>query len=123
QELTKRIMGSGGMYAYLGTKDIRDAEKRAAGGDEKANVVLNAMAYQVAKEIGAMSAVLSGDVDGIVLTGGIAYSQRIVAGITSRVKFIAPTFVVPGEEELEALAQGAIRVLQGEEEAQLYSNQ
>ena len=120
QELMKRIMGSGGMYAYLGTKDIREAEKRAADGDGEASVVLDAMAYQVAKEIGAMSAVLAGDVDGIILTGGIAYSKRIVAAITNRVQFIAPIFVVPGEEELEALAQGAIRVLQGQEKFQKY---
>lgn len=120
KELMTRIMGSGGMYAYLGTKDIREAEKRAANGDKDADVVLDAMAYQVAKEIGAMSAVLAGDVDGIILTGGIAYSQRIVDGITRRVRFIAPILVVPGEEELESLAQGAIRVLQGEEQARIY---
>jgi len=120
QELMKRIMGSGGMYAYLGTKDIREAERRAINGDTEADLVLDAMAYQVIKEIGAMSAVLAGEVDRIILTGGIAYSQRIVDRIRSRVTFIAPIVVVPGEEELESLVQGAIRVLVGEEVAQSY---
>ena len=119
-ELMSRIMGSGGMYAYLGTKDVREAEKRAANGDKEADVVLGAMAYQIAKEIGAMSVVLAGAVDGIILTGGIAYSQRIVEEISRRVKFIAPILVMPGEEELESLVEGAIRVLQGEEQARTY---
>ena len=113
-------MGSGGMFAYLGTRDIREAEKRAAEGDEQADLVLKAMAYQVAKEIGAMSAVLAGEVDRIVLTGGIAFSNRIVEDISSRVKFIAPIVLVPGEEELSALAAGALRVLRGEEIPQVY---
>jgi len=120
KEMLTKILGSGGMYAYLGTKDTRDVERQAASGDKDADAVLNAMAYQVAKEIGAMSVVLAGEVDRIILTGGISYSQRIVADITRRVKFIAPVVVVPGEEELESLAEGAIRVLQGEEEAQSY---
>lgn len=120
KELMNRVMGSGGMYAYLGTKDIREAELRAANGDKEAELVLGAMAYQVSKEIGAMAAVLAGDVDQIILTGGIAYSHRMVDLITDRVRFIAPIVVVPGEEELESLVQGAIRVLTGEEEAQSY---
>jgi butyrate kinase len=120
KQLLTRIMGSGGMFAYLGTRDIREAEKRAAEGDEQADLVLKAMAYQVAKEIGAMSAVLSGDVDRIVLTGGIAFSNRIVEDISSRVKFIATIVLVPGEEELSALTAGALRVLRGEEIPQVY---
>lgn len=120
EELMTRVMGSGGMYAYLGTKDIREAEQRGKNGDQLAELVLEAMAYQAAKEIGAMSVVLMGDVDGIILTGGIAYSQRIVGGISRRVQFIAPILVRPGEEELESLAQGAIRVLQGEEQVRNY---
>ncbi len=120
KEMIARIMGSGGMYAYLGTKDIRDAQDRAGQGDKEADLVLNAMAYQIAKEIGAMSAVLRGQVDAIILTGGIAYSKRIVDDITRHVAFIAPVVVMPGEEELESLVQGAIRVLTGEEEAKSY---
>jgi len=119
-ELRTKIMGSGGMYAYLGTKDIREVEKLILSGDRQAQLVLDAMAYQVAKEIGAMSVVLSGDVDRIILTGGIAYSQGIIGEIVGRVKFIAPIVVLPGEEELESLAQGAIRVLQGEEQVCTY---
>ncbi|MBP2657073.1 MAG: Butyrate kinase [Firmicutes bacterium] len=119
-ELKNKLQGSGGLYAYLGTKDIRDAEKMAAGGDEKAELILQALVYQIAKEIGAFATVLKGNVYRIILTGGIAYSKRIVEGITARVKFIAPVVVVPGEEELESLAEGAIRVLEGEEEAQIY---
>jgi butyrate kinase len=120
KELLERIMGSGGMYAYLGTKDVREAEKMAADGNEQAELVLEAMAYQVAKEIGAMAAVLAGEVDAIVLTGGIAYSQKTVDAITQKVRFIAPVIVVPGEEELESLAGGALRVLKGEEAARIY---
>lgn len=120
EEMLKRIQGSGGMFAYLGTKDVREAEKRASDGDGEASLVLDAMAYQVAKDIGAGAAVLKGDVDRIILTGGIAYSQRIVDAITARVKFIAPVVVVAGEEELESLAAGALRVLLGEEEPKIY---
>ncbi len=119
-EMKEKLGSKGGMYAYLGTTDVREAFTLADAGDEKAKLVLAALAYQVAKEIGAMAAVLEGDVERIVLTGGIAYSERIVAEITRRVKFIAPIVVVPGEEELEALAFGALRVLRGEESAKEY---
>ncbi len=120
KELAVRMMGSGGMFAYLGTRDIREAEKMAAEGNDQASLVLDAMAYQSAKEIGAMATVLDGEVDYIILTGGIAHSKRIVAAITKRVKFIAPVVVSPGEEELEALVMGALRVLRGEEQAKVY---
>lgn len=119
-ELKKRLFGSGGLYAYLGTKDTREVEKMATAGDAKAELLMQALVYQVAKEIGALSTVLEGAVDRIVLTGGIAYSKRVVDEITKRVKFIAPVTVIPGEEELESLAAGALRVLQGEEKAQFY---
>jgi len=119
-QLRRRISGEGGMFAYLGTKDVREAEKRAAEGDEQADLVLDALVYQVAKEIGSMAAVLEGQVDRIIITGGIAYSQRITEAITARVKFIAPVVLAPGEAELRSLAAGALRVLQGEEPAQIY---
>ncbi len=119
-QMLSKLCGSGGMFAYLGTKDLREAEKRAAEGDEQADLIVSAMAYQVAKEIGAMAAVLSGQVDRVVLTGGMAHSQRLVAEVAKKVAFIAPVEVVPGEEELEALAAGALRVLQGEERALQY---
>jgi butyrate kinase len=120
RELLEKTLGTGGMFGYLGTKDIREAEDMAAAGNEQAGLVLAALAYQVAKEIGAMAAVLAGKVDRIILTGGIAYSTKIVNAISERVAFIAPVVVIPGEEELEALAMGALRVLRGEESAKVY---
>ncbi|HWR39393.1 MAG TPA: butyrate kinase [Patescibacteria group bacterium] len=120
EELKKRLFGSGGIYAYLGTKDIREVEKRAAAGEEQAEILLQALCYQVAKEIGALSTVLSGQVDRIILTGGMAYSKRVVEMVSRRVQFIAPVAVVPGEEELESLAAGALRVLNREEEPHIY---
>ncbi|MDK2926323.1 MAG: butyrate kinase [Bacillota bacterium] len=110
-----------GLYAYLGIKDLREAERQAAAGDARAARVLDAMVYQVAKAIGAMATVVEGRVDRVVLTGGVAHSERITAGVRRRVEFIAPVVVVPGEEELPALAQGALRVLRGEETAQEYA--
>jgi len=121
KELEDKMISTGGLYAYLGTKDVRETEKLAARGDQQAEVVLQAMAYQVAKEIGAMATVLSGVVDRIILTGGIAYSVKIVKAITDRVEYIAPVVVVPGEKELESLAMGAMRVLSGEERAHVYT--
>ncbi len=120
QDLLKQILKEGGMYAYLGTKDGREAERRLRAGDLQAKLVLEGMAYQVAKEIGAMATVLEGDVDRIVLTGGLAYSEFITQEIVRRVSFMAPVVIVPGEEEMEALALGALRVLRGEEEALTY---
>ena len=120
EELRNRLFGAGGFYAYLGTKDIREVEKQAAAGDAKAVLLLDALAYQMAKEIGALATVLAGKVDRIILTGGMAYSAGIVAAISSRVKYIAPVVVVPGEEELPSLAAGALRVLRGEEQAGEY---
>ncbi|MEG6584124.1 butyrate kinase [Dendrosporobacter sp. 1207_IL3150] len=120
QELKKKLNGSGGIFAYLGTKDIREVEAMAQQGNDQAELILQALSYQVAKEIGAMAAVLAGQVDRIIITGGIAYSARIVADIRRRVEFIAPVVVIPGEEELEALALGAVRVIRGEEVPRLY---
>jgi butyrate kinase len=120
KEMLARIMGKGGMFAYLGTRDIREAESMAADGDAQAGIVLSAMAYQIAKEIGAMATVLAGTVDRIVLTGGMAHSHRIVGDVSARVQFIAPIVVIPGEEELPSLAAGALRVLLGQETARTY---
>jgi len=121
QEMKEKLSNKGGIYAYLGTTDLRKVEAMASQGNKQAELILDALAYQVAKEIGAMSAVLEGQVDRIILTGGMAHSQRIVNDIIRRVKFIAPVVIVPGEEELEALALGALRVLWGEEKAKIYS--
>ena len=120
KEIYRMISGDGGLYAYLGTRDAREAEARAAAGDAQADLALKALAYQVAKEVGAMAAVLRGRIDRIVITGGLARSERIVKDIVSRVAFLAPVDVLPGEEELEALAAGALRVLRGEEAAKEY---
>ncbi len=120
KDIIKVLYKEGGVYSYLSTKDMRQVERMADGGNEKARLILEAMAYQTAKEIGAMSTVLFGQVDRIILTGGIAYSQVIVPKIIERVEFIAPVIVVPGEEELRALAMGALRVLRGEEQPKTY---
>ena len=120
EEIKKKLVGQGGLVGYLGTSDCRDIEQRIAEGDIEAKLALESMAYQVSKEIGACSAVLSGDVDGIIITGGLARSRLITDLITDRVVFIAPVRVYPGEDELSALAEGAYRVLTGYEEAQEY---
>jgi len=120
QEVRAGLFGSGGLYGYLGTKDIRQVKKMADEGNEKATLLLEALSYQVAKYISAMASVLKGKVDRIVLTGGMAYASYLVEAIAERVDFIAPIVVVPGEEELESLAAGALRVLRGEEEPHIY---
>lgn len=117
RDLQRRLVGQGGLAAYLGTTDARAIEAAIDRGDEKAAFIYEAMAYQVAKDIGAMAAVLNGEVDGIVLTGGLAHSRRLTDWITARVRFIADVFLHPGEDEMAALAQGALRVLLGQEKA------
>lgn len=119
-ELLRRITGGGGVVAYLGTNNMMEVEERMLAGDEKAKLVFEGMAYQTVKEIGAAAAVLKGQVDQILLTGGIVYSKPMRDLIVGRVKFIAPVSLYPGEDELLALAQGGLRVLNGEEEASVY---
>ena len=120
-EMKQLIKGHGGMVAYLGTHDLRVVEDRIEKkNDAQARLIYEAMAYQVAKEIGAMSTVLFGKVDAIALTGGVAKSERFVELIKKRVSHLAPVFVFPGEEEMKALAFGALRVLRGEEQAKTY---
>jgi butyrate kinase len=110
----------GGLLAHLGTNDAREVEERIAAGDGKAREVYEAMAYQTAKEIGAMAAVLGGRLDGVVLTGGLAHSDLFCGWLTERVGFLGPVYRFPGEFEMEALASGALRVLSGAEEALTY---
>ena len=119
-EVAKMINGNGGFNAYLGTNDMRDVIKMAAEGDEKAKLYEDAFHYQLCKEIGAMSVVLQGKVDQIILTGGIAYGKETQDAMKAYVEFIAPVTVYPGEDELLALAQGALRVMNGTEEAKVY---
>jgi butyrate kinase len=120
KQMLTRLVGEGGLYAHLGTRDVREAERRAAEGDSHAAIVMKAMAYRIAREIGAMATALKGRVDRVILTGGIAYSEQIVGEVSERVGFIAPVLVMPGEEELPALAEGALRVLRGQEPARIY---
>ncbi|UQD52668.1 butyrate kinase [Bacillus methanolicus] len=120
EEIMKNLVGQGGLVAYLGTKDAIEVEKMIEQGDKKAELIYFAMAYQVAKEIGAASAVLAGKVDAIVLTGGLAYGKEFVKAIIERINWIADVIVYPGENELQALAEGALRVLREEEEVKEY---
>lgn len=121
KDMLKKLRGNGGLKAYLGTTDARQIEKMIEDGDEKARVVYEAMAYQVAKSIGELATVVEGNVDVIILTGGIAYSEMITSWIKKRVKFIAPVEIMPGQNEMESLAYGILRVLRGEEEAREYT--
>lgn len=120
EEVKKMINGKGGFVAYLGTNDARDVEKMMNEGNSEAELVFKAMAYQVSKEIGSCAAILKGQVDAIILTGGLAYGKTFVEWIKERVSFIAPIVVYPGEDELLALAEGGLRVLTGEEMAKEY---
>lgn len=120
--MKKKLTGQGGIVAHLGINDMRQVEERVKQGDARAALVYQAMAYNVAKWIGAMAAVLAGRVDAVVLTGGIAYDADFVEWIRARVSFIAPLIVIPGEDEMSALAKGALRVLNGEEQAKQWQN-
>ena len=120
QELIDKVTRGGGLTAYLGTNDLRKVERLIKEGDEYATLVLESMAYQVCKEIGAMYAVLEGQADAIILTGGLAHSTRFTSCIKQRVGQMAPIKVYPGEDEMLALVSGALRVLRGEEQAMEY---
>ena len=120
-ELYKKIIGKGGFVAYANTNDARDIIKLSQEGDEKGSLIFNAFIYQITKAIGEMAVVLEGKVDAIILTGGIAYSDYVTNAISEKVNWIAPIVVYGGEDELLALAQGAIRVLDGIEEAKIYN--
>lgn len=120
EEVYKLISGKGGLMAHFNTNSALDVEKMIENGDERAKLVYEAMAYNIAKCVGQMAAVLSGDVDAVILTGGMAYSKMLTDYISEHVKFIAPVFVYPGEGELSALAAGAMRVLNNEEEPKEY---
>ncbi|WFA10308.1 butyrate kinase [Tissierella sp. Yu-01] len=119
-EMKKLLTGMGGMVSYLGTNDAREVVKRIKEGDEEAKLIYQAMAYQISKEIGAVSVVLKGQIDAILLTGGMAYDDLITEWIKDMVKFIAPVEVFPGEDELLALCEGGLRVLRNEEKAKMY---
>jgi butyrate kinase len=117
-QLDRMVFGEGGLFAYLGTRDLKEVERRIDSGDAKASVVYDSMIYQIAKEIGAMAAVLEGRVDAILLTGGMAHSERLVGKLRRYIEWVAPITNYPGEDELQAIAEGVLRVLNGEEQAQ-----
>ena len=119
-QIQKMLVGNGGMVAYLDTKDMRKTQEMIRAGDEKANLILLALAYQVAKEIGACATVLKGEVDGIVLSGGLTYDDAFVGLIRERISWIGRLFVSQGEKEMQALALGGLRILTGAEEPKTY---
>lgn len=119
-EIRKALTGQGGLVRYLKTNDLREVKKRIQQGDVQVKLVYDAMLYQIIKQIGSMAAVLKGQVNAIVLTGGLAHDQDLVSEISNAVDWIAPVIVYPGEEEMRALAEGALRVLKGEEKVKIY---
>jgi butyrate kinase len=121
KEILKMITGKGGLVAYLDTNSASEVERRAAGGDAYAKLIYDAMAYQVAKEVGAMAAVLKYDVDGILITGGIAHDKYFTNQVISYTHKIAPVHVYPGEDEMEALAMNGMRVVNGELQVKTYA--
>ena len=120
QQIRKLVMGNGGLTAYLNTNNAEQVEQRIQNGDKTARQVYEAMAYQIAKEIGAMATVIQGEVRAIIISGGLAKSKMLTDWIRERVKFIAEVIVVQGEFEMQALAKGVLRVLQGKETARSY---
>lgn len=120
EEIKKIISGKGGIVAHLGTNSFKDVDDMVAAGDPKATLISDAFVYNVAKAIGGMAAALSGNVDGIVVTGGIAYGKLIMQQLTDMVKFIAPVRIYPGEDEMGALAKNALAVIEGREEVKQY---
>lgn len=122
-EIKKKISGKGGLVAYLGTNDVREVQKMVDEGDERALLIFKAMAYQIGKEIGQMATVLKGNVDAVVMTGGVSYSKTLTNWVEEMVSFIAPYYIIPGEDEMLALAEGTIRVLNGEEKAKIYEEE
>ena len=120
EEVYSKIVGKGGFVGYLNTNDVKGTIDKMGEGDENCTKVYKAFVYQIEKAVGSMAAALEGRVDQIILTGGIAYSDVLIPDLKGKIEWIAPVTVYPGEDELLALAQGALRVLNGEEEAKIY---
>lgn len=116
-ELKEYVSQRAGLTDYLGTSDVRDVQEMMEQGNEQAKMLYEAMAYQICKNVGAMATVLKGKIDAIVVTGGVAYSKQFIRLLKERIDFLGEVIVIPGEEEMLALAEGALRVLTGEEEA------
>lgn len=120
KQLLKRIAGKAGLNAHLGTADVREVERHIEDGDTRAELILNAMIYHIAKNIAALSAVLYGKVDAILLTGGLARSEYVIPRLRERIEFLAPVYCFPGEDEMGALALNALAVLRGQREVKVY---
>ena len=120
KQLLKRIAGKAGLNAHLGTNDMREILQRISQGDDHARLIVDAMLYHVAKNIAAEAAVLCGQIDAILLTGGLTHSEYVVSELRRRIGFLAPVYTFPGEDEMEALALNALAVLQGRREAKVY---
>jgi butyrate kinase len=120
EKVMKKVNGGGGMKAHLGTADLVEVGKRIIAGDEHAKLIFDAMAYQICKGIGTLLAIFDEPVDAVILTGGLAHSRLLTDRITDYVQFIAPVCVLPGENEMEALALNALAVLQGKRVAKVY---
>ena len=120
EQLLKRIAGQAGLTAHLGTNDMREIERRISDGDEHARLIVDAMIYHTAKHIAAESAVLCGQVNAILLTGGMARSEYVISRLRRRIDFLAPVYCYPGEDEMGALALNALAVLQGRQQAKEY---
>ena len=118
--VARMLAGQGGLVSHLGVNDARDVEKMIKSGDEHARLVYDAMIYNIAKNIGAYSVAAKGEIDYILLTGGMAYSKYLTEKLKEYVEFLAPVVIIPGENELQALCEGALRVLRGEEQARVY---
>ena len=123
QKMERLLFGEGGLYSYLGTKDLQEVERRIADGDSFAALVYDAMVYQIAKVIGSISTVLHGRIDAMLITGGMAHSEKLIARLLPSVSWIAPVTIYPGEDELRAMAEGAMRVLRHEEVAREYRSE
>jgi butyrate kinase len=118
--MIKYVTSGSGLLAHLGTNDVPTIVKRIEEGDKKAELVLDAMIYQIAKAIGGLAPVLYGKVDAILLTGGIAYNDYVIRRLNQRIAFIAPVYVYPGEDELTALAMNALSAMRGEQPIRQY---
>jgi len=122
EQVEELLFRDGGLHSYLGTRDLEEVEHRVTSGEARAGTVYEAMVYQIAKEIGAMATVLNGGADALLLTGGMARSQRLVSAVSERVGWIAPIVVYPGEDELQALTEGVLRALRHEESARVFKS-
>lgn len=123
KEMKSMIQNKGGLYSYLGTSDAREVYERILNGDKYAELIYNAMAYQIAKEIASYAPVLKGKVDNIIITGGLAYGNYLISKVEEMINFIAPIIVYPGENEMEALNLGALRVIHNKENYKIYDEE